>query len=125
VVYKKYESKKSTWSEIKIAIDALCTIHQIAKTVLNIELYVDCQSLYDLIERRREKLEENNFRTRSGKILHNTALYKELFTITDKFQIKMFKVKGHDKHRFRFTIHERIFAVLDKLSRKKLRSILL
>jgi ribonuclease HI len=123
VVYKEYNSKKSTWSEIKTVIDALYTIHDKLEFDQKIEIYTDCQSLCDLINKRKEKLEKNNFMTRAGKVHQNADLYKELFAIADKFYINTIKIKGHDSYMLRLTVQEKIFAVLDKLTRKKLRTI--
>lgn len=124
VVYKEYKSKKSTWSEIQTVVDALHVVLSKSGPDRTIEIYTDCKSLCDLMSRRKEKLKKTNFITRSGKVLQNADLYKELFAISDKFQIKIFKIKGHDRSAYRLSLHEKIFAVLDKLSRKKLRSIL-
>ena len=124
VVYKAYKSKKSTWSEIKTVIDALYALLNQSGPGLKVEIYTDCKSLCDLMGARKEKLKINNFMTKSGKMLPNAVLYKELFAIADKFQIKIFKIKGHDLAAQRLTLHEKIFALLDKWSRKKLRSIL-
>lgn len=124
IVYMKYKSKKSTWAEIKTLIDALHFILKKLGPGYNIDIYTDCKSLCDLLSIRKQKLEKNNFITKSGKVLQNADLYKELFAIAEKFQIKIFKIKGHDSNSNRLTIYEKIFAILDKLSRKKLRSIL-
>jgi ribonuclease HI len=124
VVYKKYNSKKSTWSEIKIAIDAIDSIAKNSGSLCNVEIYTDCQSLCDLLNKRKVKLESNNFMTRSGSVLKNADLYKELFLLSDQFQVKTFKIKGHASKTHRLSVHEKIFAILDKCSRKELRSIL-
>ncbi len=122
VVYKQYESKKSTETEIRIVIDAL---HTLSKNVEHpIEIYTDCQSLCDLMTRRKEKLEKSCFITRTGKMLAHAALYKELFAVTKNFRITLIKVKGHAPAHQRLTIQEKIFTLLDKLCRKKLRIIL-
>lgn len=124
VVYTEYESKKSTWSEIKTVMNALYFVQKNFGLKCKIEIYTDCQSLCDLIGQRGEKLKKSNFITRAGKVLQNANLYKELFEITEKFQIQTFKIKGHHSTSCRLTLQEKIFAVLDKLSRKKLRLIL-
>jgi ribonuclease HI len=123
IIYKEYKSQKSTWSEIKTVIDALYTIQENRGCASPIEIYTDCQSLCDLVGRRKEKLEKNNYITKTGKILSNAALYKELFAITEKFQLNIFKMKGHDSASKRTTIQGKIFAILDKLSRKQLRAV--
>ena len=68
IVYNQYKSKKSTWSEIKTVIDALHIIQKNTKPGQVIEIYSDCQSLCDLLNRRKEKLVKSNFITRTGKI---------------------------------------------------------
>lgn len=124
IVYKKYESKKSTWSEIKTVIDALESVQKNSEPVCKIEIYTDCQSLRDLLGKRKEKLQKNNFITRAGRVLQNADLYQELFDLAAKFQIKTFKIKGHNSKSNRLTLQEKIFSILDKLSRKRLRSVL-
>lgn len=123
VIYKKYFSKKSTWSEIKTVIDALQILEESDETNFNVEIYTDCQSLCDLLTRRKEKLEQSNFMTRSGKVHANAELYKELFVMTNKFHINISKIKGHTSKSQRLTLPEKIFAIIDKLSRKELRAM--
>jgi ribonuclease HI len=125
IIYKEYESKKSTWSEIRTVIDALYLIQKNCSEGQHIEIYTDCQSLCDLMQTRKEKLEKNNFITRTGKVLQHADLYKELFAITGKFHIRIIKIKGHASAANRLSVPEKIFSILDKLSRKKLRSILI
>ena len=124
VSYKKYLSNKSTWSEIKTAIHALNAIHEKTQSGAKVEIYTDCQSLCDLLGKRREKLETNNFMTKSGKVFEHAALYKELYAIVENYQVQVIKVKGHQPSGRRLTWQEKVFSVLDKLSRKKLRSVL-
>lgn len=125
IVYQKYVSKKSTWSEIKNVIDSLNSLQKQSNRLTNVEIYTDCQSLCDLLGKRKDKLLKTNFITRSGKILANADLYKELYAIVDQFNISTFKIKGHDSQSNRTRIEERIFSVIDKLCRRKLRSLLL
>lgn len=124
IIFKKYISKKSTWAEIKTVIDALYFVEKNSESVRNIEIYTDCQSVCDLLGKRKEKLQKSHFITRTGKILQNAELYKALYAIAAKFKIQIFKVQGHAAVRHRLTAQEKIFAVLDKLSRRRLRSIL-
>ena len=123
IVYGNYTSKKSTWSEIKTVIDALSNLKK--NPLQKVELYTDCQSVCDLLNKRKEKLLKNNFITRTGKVLANADLYKELFEVAEQFDIHVFKIKGHSPKSNRVSIEEKIFTVLDKLSRKKLRSLML
>jgi len=125
VSYKILESKKSTWSEIKTVIHAIESIDRIQEySNTSIEIYTDCQSICDLLGRRKEKLEKNNFNTQAGAVLKNAELYKELYFVTSRLQINVFKIKGHQVNSNMLSIQEKIFGILDKLSRKKLRSIM-
>lgn len=123
ITYQKYTTKKSTWTEIQNVIDALTFLHHQSEKNRPITIYTDCQSLCDLFGKRKAKLKNSNFITRSGKILQNAELYQKLYAIADHFQISIVKIKGHDSRRI--TIEEKIFSVVDKLSRKKLRSCLM
>ncbi len=123
VSYKKYKSNKSTWSEIKTIIHALHSIQiKFEQSIQRIEIYTDCQTICDLLGWRKEKLEKNNFLTKSGCMLQHAALYKELYFLTNKFQVQTFKIKGHQSKSQLMTWQEKIFYVVDKLSRKKMRS---
>jgi ribonuclease HI len=124
VSYRKYTSNKSTWSEIKTAILALNAIYEKTPFIDNVEIYTDCQSLCDLMGARKEKLQNNNFMTKKGKVFQHANLYKELYAIVENRHVHVFKVKGHYTRYRELTWQERIFSVLDKLSRKKLRSVL-
>ncbi len=122
VIYQVYCSKKATWSEIKIAIDALNYL--IPQSTSMVKMYSDCQSLCDLLGKRKEKLLKNNFNNRAGIMLQNADLYKELYRIAEKFQLSILKLKGHQKIYDSIKLEEKIFAILDKLSRKKLRELI-
>ena len=124
VRYRKYTSNKSTWSEIKTAIHALNAIYEKRQGVGRIEIYTDCQNLCDLMGVRKEKLQKNNFMTKSGKIFQHAKLYKELYAIVENRHVHVFKVKGHHLSSQKITWYERVFSVIDKLSRKKLRLVL-
>lgn len=119
-----YRSKKSTEAEIKTVVDTLQALRAKMGDNHHIELYTDCQSLCDLLVKRKNKLQENEFQTRSGKVHQHAALYKTLYNITSQFEIKLFKVKGHATKSHRVGLAEQIFDILDKLSRQKLRQYL-
>jgi ribonuclease HI len=123
VNYLELASKKSTWSEIKTILSAINIIHMNYGINCPITVYTDCQSLCDLVIRRKFKLQKNNFITRAGKTLAHAELYKELFSLVEKSFIQFIKVKGHNKRDQQLTLPEKIFILLDQLSRKKLRSL--
>jgi len=122
ITYQHYKSKKSTWSEIKTVIAALNFIEKNLSSARRVIIYTDCQSLCDLFGKRKTKLLQNNFITKHGKRLQNADLYQELYHVAEKFQIEIIKIKGHQTQVMRVTVQEKIFTILDKLSRKKLRN---
>jgi len=124
VSYRKYTSNKSTWSEIKTAIHALNLIYEKTQFIGKVEIYTDCQNLCNLMGVRKEKLLKNNFMTKGGKVFQHANLYKELYSLVENRDVNFFKVKGHYTSYRKFTWQERIFSVLDKLSRKQLRLFL-
>jgi len=79
----KFETNKSTWSEIKTVISALRSVLADDGAGCKITLYTDCQSVCDLIGKRKDKLIKSHFVTREGKTLRHANLYKELFEITE------------------------------------------
>jgi ribonuclease HI len=125
IIYKTYHSKKSTWSEIQTVIDSLIFSKNNFLFCKKIYIYTDCQSVCDLLGRRKEKLVKNNFISSSGKPLEHADLYKQLFNFADEFQITIVKIKGHAALAQRISVQEKIFLILDKLSRKNLRLVLL
>ena len=48
------------------------------------EVYTDCQNIFSLLN-RREKLESNNFKTSTNKIVKNELLYKEFYSFIFTF----------------------------------------
>lgn len=122
LTYRQYESNKSTWSEITTVIEALNMVLTLYGPGHHIDIYTDCQSLCDLLNRRKDKLQKNKYITSSGKIHPNAELYETLFGMSEQFQIRTFKVKGHDKSQNRIGIYQQIFDILDKLVRNHLRA---
>ena len=113
---KLFNDTSSTKLELETLIWAL---HNIPKDVSHIEVFTDCQNIITL-NSRREKLEKNDFRTSTNKIVKNTELYKEFYKLMDSYKIDFFKVKGHKKTKIKDEI-DKIFTLVDRASRKKLR----
>ena len=86
-----------------------------------ISIYTDCQNILGL-ENRREKLESNNYKTSTGKILKNHILYKEFYKKRDKLNCRFIKVKGHKPSKEKDSIDE-IFTLVDRGARDALRSL--
>lgn len=124
-----YKETNNIRAEIVGAIWALQTFIEDCKKEnqnadeLEINLYSDCQTITNLLTRRK-KLEATDFiSARKKSRLANADLYKTFFLIYDELQPKIHWVKGHSKKESQ-TLIQKNFALVDKQVRKKLRAIL-
>ena len=123
---KKFLDTSSTKLELEVLLWALKDINLITEdksiSMKSIIVYTDCQNILGL-EKRREKLESNNYKTSTGKIVKNHEIYKEFYEITDILDCTFEKVKGHKKSSQKDDI-DKLFNLVDKASRKALREYL-
>ncbi|ARF11728.1 ribonuclease H [Klosneuvirus KNV1] len=79
----------------------------------DIYLYTDCENFVNLIEKRQynENLVKHT----------NYKEYKEIIDLVNKLKIKVIWVKGHDKQINKTEQYEKIFSVVDKTARFRLR----
>lgn len=120
---KKFTETSSTKLELEVLLWALQDTNTIIRNKdTNIIVYTDCQNILGL-EKRREKLESNNYKTSTGKIVKNEELYKKFFILTDKLNCVFEKVKGHKKSSEKDDI-DKLFNLVDKASRRALREYL-
>ena len=117
---KMFKDTSSTKLEVETMLWALKDISVINE---KISVYTDCQNIIGL-EKRRKKLETNNYLTKKGKLIGNHKLYKEFYKLTDILNCKFIKVKGHKESSQKDEI-DRIFTLVDKASRDSLRNELL
>ncbi|AXX87433.1 ribonuclease HI [Malaciobacter marinus] len=113
---KKFEDTSSTKLEVQTFIWAVTQIDCSEKFIV----YTDCQNILSLLN-RREKLQNSNYTTKTGKKVKNEELYKEFFLLYDKYNFEIIKVKGHKKASTKDEIDDCFFLV-DKESRAKLRN---
>ena len=125
IKYKRFENTSSTRLELQSFLWALDEILKEEKDISNIfiEVYTDCQNIISL-KNRKEKLQNNNYHTTSGKMLSNYDLYIEFFDKTSKLNIEFIKVEGHKRKDIKNEI-DNIFNLVDKASRSFLRNIVL
>lgn len=112
----RFENTSSTRLELETLLWALSEVSEKTK---NITVYTDSQNITGLI-RRREKLEKNDFRSKTNRLMNNHDLYRKFYKMIDKLNCDFMKVTGHQPGRSKDEIH-RIFALVDKASRKALR----
>jgi len=113
---KKFIDTSSTKLELEVLLWALDDCTLIDK---KITIYTDCQNILGL-EARRQKLEFNNYKTSTGKILKNHILYKEFYKKIDILKCTFVKVKGHKPSQSKDLIDD-LFTLVDRGSRDALR----
>lgn len=121
VQVKLFEQTSSTKLELQAL---LWSLHEVSNTSdmndITLTIYTDCQNIIGL-ERRRERLEENNYFSGKGKRLNNFELYKEFYQLLDKLKFKLVKVIGHQISSKKDNI-DKIFTLVDQASRQELRN---
>ena len=118
------ETSKSTYAELKTCLEALIEIQNRPVSYELVKLYSDCENLGYLLGKRRARLEKSRFLNKSGKPLQHADLYRKLFSASDDLAPIFCKIKGHSKQANRTTIEEQVFAVLDRVCRRKMRESL-
>lgn len=121
---KKFEDVSSTKLEIETVLWALGDCLELFKNnkLHRLTLYTDSQCVDGLLK-RRANLEDNEFISKSKNLPHkNTALYREFYSLYDKLEFEVIKVKGHSPSRYHNEI-QRIFSMVDKAARRKLKEI--
>ena len=116
VKLKSFEGVSSTELELRTIIWALSDVQ---KGFGGLKVYTDSQNVLSLIE-RRERLERNDFRNRSGARLKHSSLYQEFYALFDEIGFEVMKVKGHSRMKDRSDL-ERAFSLVDRVTRRELR----
>ena len=117
VKIKRFENTSSTKLELETLLWALEDKSLVTKELI---IYTDCQNILSL-QKRRKRLEDNNFKTSTGKDINNAHLYKEFYKLFDKLTFTLQKVKGHKKSSQKDEI-DKLFNIVDKASRRALRN---
>lgn len=120
VKIKRFEDTSSTKLEVQTMLWALNDMSCGNEKII---IYTDCQNIIGL-NNRREKFEQNNYLTSKSTLIANHELYKEFYSLMDKLDVTLIKVKGHKKSYLKDDI-DKIFTLVDKASRDKLREALL
>lgn len=116
VKVKKFEQTSSTKLELETLLWAL---EHVSAKWQSIKVYTDSQNIMGL-NRRRERLEKNDYQSRKNKRIKNYELYQKFYTIMDQLDCSFVKVKGHKVSRQKDEI-DRLFTLVDRASRNALR----
>ncbi|MFW5773444.1 MAG: ribonuclease HI [Tangfeifania sp.] len=113
---RQFENTSSTRLELETLLWAL---DEVSSSATKIIVYTDSQNITGLLH-RRERLEKNDFRSKSNRLMNNHDLYREFYRVTNKLNCEFVKVTGHQPSRQKDKIH-RLFTLVDRASRKALR----
>ena len=112
----RFEHTSSTKLELQTLLWALSDIQTSGRKVI---VYTDSQNIMGL-QGRRDRLEQNDYRSKKNKRLNNYELYQEFYRITDQLGCEFVKVRGHLVSNQKDDI-DKLFTLVDRASRKALR----
>ncbi|MCD6526342.1 MAG: ribonuclease H [Desulfuromonas sp.] len=122
VKVRRFTPTSSTKLEVQTLLWALEAIHSDGEFQAmddKLIIYTDCQAIISL-PARRERLENNGYRSKKNSLLNNYELYQEFFRQTDLLDYDLVKVRGHQvTHRKEFI--DQLFTLVDRASRHALR----
>lgn len=117
----RFEATSSTRLELQTLLWALNDWVALGCTKeIELTVYTDSQNIIGL-PGRRERLERDDYFSRSKKRLKNYELYQEFYRLMDCVECKLVKVKGHPPPNERDHIAER-FSLVDQGARQALRA---
>lgn len=116
VKVRRFEHTSSTKLELQTLLWALKDSQTLGSKVI---VYTDSQNIMGL-QGRRERLEQNNYRSKKNRHLNNYELYQDFYRMTDQLNCKFVKVRGHQVSNQKDDI-DRLFTLVDRASRNALR----
>ena len=116
VKVRAFEHTSSTKIELQTLLWALSDIQALGSRVV---VYTDSQNIMSL-NGRRDRFEQNDYRSKKNKRLNNFELYREFYRMTDHLDCKFVKVRGHQVSNQKDDI-DRLFTLVDRASRNALR----
>ena len=116
VKVKRFEHTSSTKLELQTLLWALNDMQALEHKLI---VYTDSQNIIGL-QGRRNRLEKNDYRSKSNKRLNNYELYQKFYRMIDKMNFELVKVRGHQRSNQKNDI-DRLFTLVDRASRNALR----
>ena len=110
---RKFENTSSTKLELQTLLWALSEIQVGDRKVI---VHTDSQNIISL-EKRRSRLEKNNYQSKNNKRFNNFKIYQDFFKIIDKMDCEFVKVCGHQVSIQKNEI-DHLFTLVDRASRK-------
>jgi ribonuclease HI len=116
VKVRRFEHTSSTKLELQTLLWALSEIQVLGRKVI---VYTDSQNILGL-QGRRDRLEQNDYRSKKNRRINNYELYQEFYRMTDQLDCEFAKVRGHRVSTQKDDI-DRLFTLVDRASRHALR----
>ncbi len=116
VKVRRFEQTSSTKLELQTLLWAIKDIQTSGCKVI---IYTDSQNIIGLPQ-RRERLEQNDYRSNKGNRLNNFELYQDFYQLIDQLDCQLIKVHGHQPVKQKNAI-DLLFTLVDRASRKALR----
>ncbi len=116
VKVRRFEHTSSSKLELQTLLWALSDIQALGIKVI---VYTDSQNIMGL-QGRRDRFEQNGYRSKKNKRLNNYELYQEFYRMTDQLDCELVKVRGHQVSNQKDDI-DRLFTLVDRGSRNALR----
>jgi len=116
VKVRRFKHTSSTKLELQTLLWALSDIQTLGSRVI---VYTDSQNIMGL-RGRRDRFEQNDYRSKKNKRLNNYELYQEFYRMTDRLDCEFVKVRGHQVSNQKDDI-DKLFTLVDRASRKALR----
>jgi ribonuclease HI len=116
VKVRRFEDTSSTKLELQTLLWALSDVQVLGRHVI---IYTDSQNIMGL-QRRRDRLEQNDYRSKENRRFNNFELYQEFFRITDQLDCEFISVRGHKRSSQKDEI-DSLFTLVDRSSRNALR----
>jgi ribonuclease HI len=116
VKVRRFEHTSSTKLELQTLLWALSDIQPLGSRVI---VYTDSQNIISL-PGRRDRFEQNAYRSKNNKLLNNYELYQEYYRMTDQLDCEFVKVRGHQVSNQKNDI-DSLFTLVDRASRNALR----
>ena len=116
VKVRRFEHTTSTKLELQTFLWALSDIQALGSKVI---VYTDSQNILGL-QGRRDRFEQNDYRSKKNKRLNNYELYQEFYRMIDQLDCKLVKVRGHQVSNQKDDV-DRFFTLVDRASRNALR----
>ena len=116
VKVRRFEHTSSTKLELQTLLWALSDIQALGSKVI---VYTDSQNIMGL-QGRRDRFEQNDYRSKKNKRLNHYELYQTFFRMVDQLDCEFVKVRGHQALKQKDDI-DKLFTLVDKASRNALR----